>query len=152
MSTHTCTSCGTTFDRSRDDCPLCGEVVPEEVANEATDVGQPTATGEAGAAAMHRRETETVAESEGSDFLYRLTIGLAVGYAILGMGSLLTRNQSLFFGAAVLLFASVATMYLDLRALDERLYGTRPILWAVGALLLYFVVLPIYVYKRHQVG
>lgn len=40
-------------------------------------------------------------------------------------------------------------MYADLRSLDDPMWDPNPILWVVGALLLYVVAIPLYAYKRH---
>lgn len=86
-----------------------------------------------------------------STVLYRTTIGFAAGYAVLVTASLLVGNTSLFSLGILFLVGSLISMYLDLLSLEVRLYDTRPILWLVGAVLMYFLVVPLYVYKRHQV-
>lgn len=85
--------------------------------------------------------------------MFKVTTGLIGGWfvfgLILGLGTL---NETFFYLGAVFLLVSLVTMYVDLRDLDGRLWDTRPILWVIGAALLYIVVAPLYIYKRQEVG
>lgn len=84
--------------------------------------------------------------------MFNATVGLFAGwilFIILGGGG---QNESLLGLAVLCLLASIITMYVDLRDLDKQLWDTSPILWAIGAALLYIVVTPLYIYKRRQVG
>lgn len=86
-----------------------------------------------------------------STVLYRTTLGFVVGYAALVTAGLFLGNTSMFAVGLLFLVGSLVTMYLDLLSLEVRLYDTRPALWLVGAVLMYFLVVPLYVYKRNQV-
>ena len=89
---------------------------------------------------------------EGSDAAYRASVGLGVGYAVIVSTSVLLRSTPLFAVGVVLLIGSLIAMYLDLLNLETRMYDVRPVLWVVGGALMYFLVLPLYVYRRQRIA
>jgi hypothetical protein len=96
-------------------------------------------------------ESEDVKESSSSNTMFRVTSGLFAGYFVFViLGAIISNNALIGLGVFSLLI-SLVTMYVDLRNLEKRLWGTRPILWIIGALLLYIIVAPVYIYKRRQV-
>ena len=83
--------------------------------------------------------------------MFRVTSGLFAGYFVFViLGAIISNNALIGLGVFSLLI-SLVTMYVDLRNLEKRLWGIRPILWIIGALLLYIIVAPVYIYKRRQV-
>jgi len=101
----------------------------------------PTSSAEAG---------KTVDGTESTNTMFRVTAGLVAGYFIFViLGAAISSNALIGLGVICVLI-SLITMYVDLRDLQEPLWNTRPILWVIGALLLYIVVAPLYVYKRRQ--
>lgn len=130
-----CDACGNEFDSSADVCTLCGappSTDDAEEQNRASDLADRIRS---------YLPTDT-------DRLYHATIVLTAGYAVSAILGMLTTNTDLFLFSLVLAIGSVISMYFDLFGLDTRLYDTRPALWVVGALLMYFLVVPIYIYKR----
>lgn len=83
--------------------------------------------------------------------MFKATAGLVAGYFVFVIGGVAAGSDAVVGLGVICVLVSLVTMYVDLRDLDERLWGTRPILWIVGALLLYIVVAPLYLYKRRQV-
>lgn len=134
---HICDACGNEFDPPADVCPRCG--------------GASSAGGSAdwhpdrGSAGHVRTYLPT-----DTDRFYHAAIVLTIGYAASTILGLLTANTSLFVFSLVLAIRSTVSMYLDLFGLETRLYDTRPILCVVGAILMYFLVVPIYIYKRDR--
>lgn len=142
MAANYCQECGSELESGAAFCTNCGTAV-----DDATGAGG----GQAGPT-MESDQTE-VAGTGGSESesMFRMTAALVGGYflfVIVGVGASIPALAGL---GVLCLLASLVTMYLDLRELDEQLWGTRPILWVIGAALLYVVVGPLYVYKRRQV-
>lgn len=138
MAENYCPSCGSELADDAGFCSECG-----------TEIGG--SNGSPGPTGSESERADTV-DGEPSDTMFRVTSGLVVGYFVLVLlGAGISSNAVIGLGALCLL-VSLVTMYVDLRDLDEPLWGTRPILWAVGAALLYIVVAPLYVYKRRQVA
>lgn len=141
MSESYCASCGAELDAGTKFCPECGA--------EANGGGATPGTEESAAAAESQTGSGGAAAS---DTMFKVTAGLFVGYiAFVVLGVAASSNALVGLGAICVL-VSLVTMYVDLRDLDGRLWDTRPILWVIGALLLYIVVAPLYIYKRRQVA
>ena len=139
MVTHRCDACGLEFEATMDSCPRCGEPPGDgNTASTAKIVG------------IEERFTSRLRAvvPDGSDVAYKTAEALALGYAVLVTVSLVLRSLPLFAVGVLLMFASLFAMYLDLLNLETRLYNVRPILWIVGALLMYFLVVPLYLYQR----
>lgn len=141
MSANYCSSCGTELEQGVKFCPECGEEVSAGESNTAETTTTPTT------------ESETPTQSEApSNTMFRVTSGLIVGYFVFVLlGAAISSNALIGLGALCVLIALI-TMYVDLRDLEERLWETRPILWVIGALLLFVVIGPLYIYKRRQVA
>lgn len=140
MSANYCSSCGSELEQGTKFCPECGEDVSGEGSN----------TAESGSA-THAEGPAATGETT-SNTMFRVTSGLIAGYFIfVVLGAAVGSNALIGLGAVCVLI-SLITMYVDLRDLEERLWGTRPILWVVGALLLFIVIGPLYIYKRRQVA
>lgn len=135
--THVCDACGNEFDPPADLCPRCGGA-PSADGSEDRHPGRDSA-----GRVRSLLPTDT-------DRFYHAAIVLTTGYAASAILGLLTANTSLFVFSLVLAVGSIVSMYLDLFGLETRLYDTRPILWVVGAALMYFLVVPIYIYKRDR--
>lgn len=71
-----------------------------------------------------------------------------VGVATIDMVSTASGGLLIFSGVSGV--AAIVAMYMDLRELDRHLWDTRPVVWVIGAVLLWIVVLPVYLYKRRQ--
>lgn len=143
MAIHRCEVCGAEFESTAESCPRCGE--PSE-----DPESDPAARG----AGLETRLTGRLRAlvPEDSNAAYRAAVGLAVGYAVIVSTSVLLRSTTLFAVGVVLLIGSLIAMYLDLLNLETRMYDVRPVLWVVGAALMYFLVLPLYVYKRQRIA
>lgn len=141
MSASYCASCGAELDDGARFCPECGaETSGGEAASGADVSSAPT------------ESPSDPGDSSVSDTMFKVTAGLVLGYfAFVILGVAISSNAVIGLGVICVL-VSLVTMYVDLRDLDERLWDTRPILWVIGALLLYIVVAPLYVYKRRQVA
>lgn len=139
MVTHRCDVCGLEFEATMDSCPRCGEPPGDENSDSTANI-----TG------IEERFTSRLRAvvPDDSDVAYKAAEALALGYAILVTVSLVLRSLPLFAVGVLLMFGSLFAMYLDLLNLETRLYNVRPILWIVGALLMYFLVVPLYLYKR----
>lgn len=74
-----------------------------------------------------------------------------MGSAVIVSTSVLLRSIPLFAVGVVLLIESLIAMYLDLLNLETRMYDVRPVLWVVGAALMYFLVLSLYMYRRQRI-
>lgn len=134
---HTCGACGTEFDSSADVCTLCGG---PPLTDESEDRSHSSVLSDR---IRSHLPTDT-------DRFYHAAIFLTVGYAVSAVLGMLTTDTNLFLFSLVLAIGSVISMYFDLFGLDTRLYDTRPSLWVVGALLMYFLVVPLYIYKRDR--
>lgn len=146
MSPGYCSECGNKLDVGAKFCRGCGtELSP----GDETTAPDPTPDPESGTtdttAARPASATET------SSTMYRLTSGLVAGYFVFFVLGIIVSSDAAVGLAVLCVPISWVTMYVDLRGLDERLWSTRPIVWVVGAVLLYIVVAPLYVYKRRQV-
>lgn len=131
-----CQNCGAGLGEVDEFCAECGTKVG--VSGSSSDVA------DEGSEAAEQRVDDS------SDTMFKATAGLVAGYflfAILGIG---ISSNGLVGLAALCLIVSLVTMYVDMRDLKTRLWGTRPILWVIGAALLYIVVAPLYLYKRSQ--
>jgi hypothetical protein len=74
-------------------------------------------------------------------------------FLILGVSAEPSPGAGGFYLLALLSWAiSIVGMYVDLDNLDRELADTSPALWVLGAVLLYIVAVPWYVYKRHTVA
>lgn len=138
MTSNYCSNCGAELAASAGFCPECGTEVGKSGTNQQASVSQ-------------TEQVESVGGGD-SNTMFKATSGLIAGYFvffILGFG--ISSNALIGLGAVCLL-VSLVTMYVDLRDLDGRLWGTRPILWVIGSALLYIVVAPLYVYKRRLVA
>lgn len=131
--TNYCSNCGTEISGSARFCTECGTEVTKE------------------SASAERTQGESLpVETARSDTMFRVTAGLFVAY---WAGAFLwgASGSDALLGLVVLSVPAAAiAMYVDLRDLDEPLWGTRPVVWAIGAVLLYIVVVPVYLYKRWQ--
>lgn len=136
MSANYCPDCGAELAQNARFCSECGSGIGESDTSQQVPVSQP--------------ESSTTQEEEPSNTMFKATSGLVAGYflfVILGFWS----SSTALIGLGVLCMpVSLVTMYVDLRDLEENLWDTRPILWVVGAVLLYIVVAPLYIYKRRQ--
>lgn len=138
MPANYCSDCGSELSANAEFCPECGS----EVGNPSTGQ-QPSAS---------HSETVERTDSQASNTMFKATSGLIAGYFVFFIFGFSVSSNALIGLGAISLLASLVTMYVDLRDLDSRLWNTRPILWVVGAALLYIVVAPLYVYKRRQVS
>jgi ribosomal protein L40E len=147
MSTNFCSECGTELNQDAQFCRSCGTKVPLR-SNETA------AEGESDELKMESQtvgEGEDAKESGSSNTMFQITSGLFAGYFLFViLGAIISNNALIGLGVLSLLI-SLVTMYVDLRNLEKRLWGTRPILWIIGAFLLYIIVAPLYIYKRKQV-
>lgn len=143
MATRRCEVCGAEFESTAELCPRCGEP-SEDRADDSASRG----------AGLETRLTDRLRAlvPEGSDAAYRAAVGLGVGYAVIVSTSVLLRSIPLFAVGVVLLIGSLIAMYLDLLNLETRMYDVRPVLWVVGAALMYFLVLPLYMYRRQRIA
>lgn len=139
-----CKSCGTEIDSETKSCPLCGAPQPGNEDSSSDMEGQegPYFT---------VRKAFWSLYPDRSNVFYRATLGLAVGYTGFVLLSLSTNNVAFFTFGIVLATLSILSLYLDLLGLEVHLYDTRPVLWVIGAVLMYFLVVPLYVYKRQRV-
>lgn len=138
MSSSYCQNCGAGLTADASFCSDCGTEVGESGTNQQASVSQ-------------TEQVENVGGGE-SDTMFKVTSGLISGYFVfLILGFAISSNALIGLGV-VALFASLITMYVDLRDLEGRLWGTRPILWVIGSALLYIVIAPLYIYKRRQVA
>lgn len=137
-----CDICGKEFESTMDACPRCGKPIADQEDGSTSEVAE-----------LETRVTNRLRAivPEDSDVAYQMAIAFALGYAITVIIGVVLTNISLFTVGVLLLFGSLVSMYLDLLNLETRLYDVRPILWMVGAILMYFLVFPLYVYKRQRV-
>lgn len=142
MATRRCEVCGAEFESTVESCPRCGEPFEDRESVSASRGPR-----------LETRFTDRLRAivPEGSDAAYRAAVVLAVGYAVLVTISVLLRSTTLFAAGVVLLVGSLLAMYLDLLNLETRLYDVRPVLWIFGAALMYFLVFPLYVYRRQRI-
>ena len=133
--TRVCDACGNEFDPPADVCPLCGGPPSADASGE-RDLGLNLA-----GRVRTRLPTDT-------DRFYHAAIVLTTGYAVSALFAVTTTNTALFVFSLALAIGSIVSMYLDLFGLETRFYDTRPALWVVGAVLMYFLVVPLYLYKR----
>jgi len=147
MSTKFCSECGTELDQGAQFCRSCGTRV-------SPDANETVAESESAEVEMKSQttgESGDLKESSSSNTMFRVTSGLFAGYFVFViLGAIISNNALIGLGVFSLLI-SLVTMYVDLRNLEKRLWGIRPILWIIGALLLYIIVAPVYIYKRRQV-
>lgn len=165
-----CPSCGASLD---DDAAFCTECGAEIGSGEAMGASASTSDGPAASPGAESGSTASAAggaspgtstgssaaagasgasaEAGRSDTMFKATAGLVAGYFVFVIGGFAAGSDAVVGLGVICVLVSLVTMYVDLRDLEERLWGTRPILWIVGALLLYIVVAPLYLYKRRQV-
>jgi hypothetical protein len=141
MAAHGCEVCGAEFDVTEEACPRCGEPVE--------DAGTDTTPRFEGLEARVTGRLRAIPPDD-SDVTYRVAIVLALGYGVVVTAGLALGSGPLVSLGVVLLVGSLTAMYLDLLNLGMRLYGIRPILWVVGAVLMYFLVFPLYMYRRQR--
>lgn len=142
-------------------CPNCGRRLEQRAEGERQNQPQATPRSSQTAEDPGRpsgglREVEESAARTDSRSWYAYTSGLFFTAIILFMGGAIATDIASAIAGGLLVFsfilgfASIATMYLDLRRLNGSLWDTRPLIWVVGAVLLWIVVLPLYVIKRHS--
>jgi hypothetical protein len=102
---------------------------------------------------------EAAAGPTGNQSAYRFAVGAALFSLVVLLVEILAVGPGQA-GLAVTLdlvvilawLAGTVGLFVDLRDMDERLAGGRPGLWVFGALVLFPVVFPVYVYLRRQAG
>lgn len=164
MSPH-CTKCGLELAGTERYCPSCGAETDERVRAVADRVtGAPGREARSTATATPG-DSQSATESGGRQATgdrgaYLATVAgaivwlLALVFLVTWQPETATGQPSQHAGYLVVVaflawLASLVTMYADLRSVDGDVWDTRPIVWIAGALLLYVVVIPLYVYKRH---
>lgn len=141
MSMSYCSSCGQELAAGTKYCPECGQETTD--GNTTAGTNDPSATAE---------PTAVADDGTASDTMFKATAGLFIGYLAFVVIGVAASSDALVGLGVICVLVSLVTMYVDLRDLDGRLWDTRPILWVIGALLLYIVVAPLYIYKRRQVA
>lgn len=98
-----------------------------------------------------RRLRERVGESQQtvSDSFFNMTMALSGAYVLLMIMAISTA-PSLGYLAVLCIVGSIVTMALDLSKIDSAVWDTSTARWVVGAVLLWIVVMPLYLYKRSQ--
>ena len=121
------------------------------LARDQAGAGTPPSPADAGAPG------DDAARPTGNQSAYRFAVGaaifslvvLVVEFGAVGPGQ---AGLAVTLDLVVILawVAGVLGMFVDLRDMDERLGDGRPGLWVFGALVLFPVVFPVYVYLRRQ--
>lgn len=160
-----CPECGEELsefgDKAPRYCPSCGRALRDAESDEEGEPQETPATQWPTSPADD--EPETAADSEEpevsseplSDW-YRYTAVLFAAALILFLVGVATIDVVSTASGGFLIFsavsgvAAIVAMYMDLRELDRHLWETRPVIWVIGAVFLWVVVLPVYLYKRKQ--
>lgn len=131
-------------------CGNCGAELAD-VASFCSECGKKVGDNSSGRETSRKPETADL-DMEQSQTMYQATTGLVAGYFLFVILGVVVSTNALIGIGVVCLFVSIVTMYVDLRDLEGHLWDTRPILWIIGAVLLYIVVAPLYIYKRRQIA
>lgn len=129
MSEDYCWNCGNELVHVAKFCTACGETVRPDDSAEPTDLA-----------------------TEQTNTMFKVTVVLMAAYYLLFFSALILGNTTLGVLGGFCAVAFLITMYVDLRDLNGRLWGTRPIVWVLGVILAAIAIMPLYVYKRYQVA
>lgn len=160
-----CPECGEELSEWGDEalryCPSCGQALQDAEPDEEGEPREKAATEWPRAPTEDKANTSGTATGTGAAGVqtkwYRRTLWLFLGaLSTFGAGVVVSPVSGsgaglLFLLSFLLGIASIGTMYKDLASLEIELWDTRPALWVVGAVLLWIVIMPVYLYKRRQV-
>ncbi|WP_431195448.1 double zinc ribbon domain-containing protein [Haloarcula argentinensis] len=138
--TWVCKQCGTKAQRNKTPCNECGgfeyakinATIDDAVASK-TDSGSPPSP-----------------DGVRTDLYYELTLALSGTWLFAILLWLTTSSVTYNWLALIGIIASTLTMYLDLSQINSEQWDTSKTAWALGALFLWVVVMPVYLYKRSR--